>query len=704
MKIIKIKSITFYNPENHYAIIKDEDDYSYQGNLYYPYKGQKIEVKTEIMQTMYGEQEKILMVKYFIPENKNQLIKLLSSGMISRIGDKTAEKVTNYAIIENNVENINSFFLNNEKAIEHFPINIQLKKSINHYVKFYYGFINSNTILSGKGFSQESIIKINELYGIDSLNIIEKNPYQLYKKIPLLSFLFLDKVAHSYQLSKTSVERILAGTYACIEEYCEENKSSGIVFEQLHQIGFKFLDIDEGTYYATLNHLLNDKNLCEITIDESLFISTPQIYYTELSIARNIKRLNFTSTKIKKTKNVPDFLSNEQNNSIDILLNNKLAILTGMPGSGKTTIIQYAVQSFLEQYPDKVVVVGTPTGKAAQRVKETNANLQVSTNHKLLGFLPNGEFIFNEKNKLKIDLLIVDETSMIDMYMFSNILKALPTHAKLWIIGDSNQLSSIQLGNILIDLIDSKIIAHTHLNKVFRQNEGSEILYNAIRVIDKKPIEPTIKEKNRDFYFFEEDNEMKIASSTIELFFKIKNNKNYHFNELQILCPQKTTLCGIDSLNSAIQKQLFNEEIHLKWKNKLFFKGDKVIQTINDYDRNIFNGDIGYIKDFSISNYQLIVYCNGQEIIYEKSQIEQLELAYAISVHKFQGSECKAVIIPISKMFSKMLTPKLIYTAMTRAKQLLVLNGNLSLFNECVLHNKDIERKTFLKYFIDENI
>ena len=184
------------------------------------------------------------------------------------------------------------------------------------------------------------------------------------------------------------------------------------------------------------------------------------------------------------------------------------------------------------------------------------------------------------------------------------------------------------------------------------------------------------------------------------LFFKVKNNKSYNFNQLQILCPQKTTFCGVDYLNHQIQLIINQNRQSIKWKDKSFFQNDKVIQTINDYERNVFNGDIGFIKSFSLPNNQLIVEINGIEVIYEKSQIYELDLAYAISIHKFQGSECKAVIMPISPKFIKMMTPKLLYTGKPRAKELLILNGDLNIFNHCIENNKDIDRKTLLKHFL----
>ena len=481
MNLISIKTITFYNPENHFTIIKDEKDIYYQGCIFYPYKNQKIEVKTEPIKTAYGEQKKIVFVKYVQPNKQDELIGLLSSGLIPKIGEKTAQKII-YSIID-----YEEFWKNPEKDINQVTINDKLKKSLLNNIVFYKNFIALHEQFSLKGFTQDSIIKINEIFKEKALFILQNNPYQFYKKIPLLTFQFLDKVAESFDLSKHSKERILAGTYACIDEHCEENKCSGIEFNKLHKIGFQFLNIDDGIYYSTLNHLIDDKELCEITINDKLFIATPQIYYTELGIANTLKKIkNGNIIKNPFLSELPNFLSEHQKKSIEILLNNKVAILTGMPGSGKTTIIQYAIELYKKQNPDKIVYIGTPTGKASQRVKETNPNLNVSTNHRLLGFLPNGSFIFNEKNLLEVDLLVLDETSMVDMFMFYSLLKALPNRTQLWLIGDSNQLPSIQLGDVLLDLITSNYFAYHHLHEVFRQNENSKILKNAKKQLKKK--------------------------------------------------------------------------------------------------------------------------------------------------------------------------------------------------------------------------
>jgi exodeoxyribonuclease V alpha subunit len=692
MAIISIKSITFYNPENHYAIIKDYNDDYYQGNIFYPYKEQKLEVQSEFIMTAYGKQQKITFVKYFAPKTSVELVNLLTSGLIPKVGQKTALKIT---------ENIIADTFLDELELQHININQNLKSSLKNKLMFYKNFIVSNLKFTEKGFQQDSIIKITELFGEKALSILETNPYIFYKKIPLLTFGFIDKVAESYQLSRHSKERILAGTFSCIEDYCNENKCSGIEFNNLCKTAGSFLEIDDGIYYATLNHLLDEKELCEITIDNQNLISTPQIYYTELGIANQIKRLkNGSVDKNKFIATLPDFLSDNQVQAIEDLLNNKVSILTGMPGSGKTTIIQYVIKLFEKQYPEKIVYIGTPTGKSAQRVRETDAKLNVSTNHKLLGFLPDGSFLHNENNKLKVDLVILDETSMVDIFMFHSLLKAIPNNAQVLIIGDPNQLPSIQLGNVLLDLIESKVIIHKHLHEVFRQKENSNILNSAMKVINKEIIKQPENNKDQDFYFFNKTIEKDIAKVTIDLFFKIKQNKQYALRDLQILCPQKTSLCGVDYLNNEIQSILFQDKKSIKWKDKEFFEGDKVIQNINDYDRNIFNGDIGFIKSFSTTNYQIIIDCDGSEVIYEKSQIEQLELAYAITIHKFQGSECKGIIMPITKSFSRMLTPKLIYTGMTRAKELLVLSGDLNIFNHSIKYNEDIERKTFLQFFL----
>lgn len=694
MNFIKIKNITFHSSENNFVIFKDENDLIYQGQIFHPYLGQTLEVKSEIIKTNYGDQHKILFVKYFPPQSQNELINLLSCGLVSKIGIKTAQKiVSNF--------NVEDFFKNPKNY--NIKVNSKLKKLLEDNLLLYKNFIFSQELFLSNGFSQDSIIKINELFQDKSSEILKNNPYQFYKKIPSLTFKFLDAIAQKNGLSTYSKDRLISGTYACIDEFCELEKCSGIKFDNLHELGYKFLEIDDAIYYSSINKFLDEDLLCEVEIDKVLLVSTPQIYYTELSIANNLKRLSKTKIifNITDTSSIlPEFLSIEQKKSINILLNNKIAILTGIPGSGKTTIIKYAIDLYQKQNFDKKVYISTPTGKAAQRVRETNVISNVSTNHKLLGFLPNGEFVFNENNKLKLDLLVLDEASMIDMFMFNSLLKALPENAQIWIIGDSNQLASIQLGNVLQDLIDSNTIKYTNLTEAFRQEKNSQILKNAIKVINKELLILPSNKKDQDFYFFNKTNEKEIAQSTIDLFFKVKNNKSYNFNQLQILCPQKTTLCGVDYLNSQIQLTLNKGGQSIKWKDKEFFKNDKVIQTINDYDRNVFNGDIGFIKDFSVNNNQLVVEINGTDIIYEKSQIYELDLAYAISIHKFQGSECNAVIMPVSSKFMRMMTPKLLYTGMTRAKELLILNGDLNVLNHCIENNKDIDRKTLLKHFL----
>ena len=695
MNLITIKNITFYNVENHFVIFKDEEDKFFQGNLFYPYRGQKLKVKTDIIQTTYGEQQKLKTVDYILPTSQDELVSFLASGLFPKIGAKTALKIAQET-------NCTQLFENHATAVSSLAIKKTIQHTLSKYLSLYIAFTKANLVFTQRGFNQEQIIAISLLYKENAVTTLESNPYDFYKKIPKVTFEFLDSVAKHYNLSLYSKERLLAGTLACLEEYFEKNKCSGMEFNLLQSIATKFLDIEDGIYFATLNHLINDKELCEITINDVLLISTPQVYYTELGISNNLKRLNtLTDIKINNDfKSLPPFLSEKQIQSIESLLKHKVSVLTGMPGSGKTTIINYAISEYKKIKPDAKVYIGTPTGKAAQRVKETNSSLNVSTNHKMLGFLPDGTFIFNKENKLDYDLLILDETSMVDMFMFLNILKTLKSETRLWIIGDTNQLASIGLGNVLMDIINSKKINHVHLSEVFRQNKDSHILKHAIEVINKEPQFKFSYPNIEDFYCFDRKQDKEISQSTIDLFFNISKKRNLGLEDLQILCPQRSSMCGIDFLNSEIQSKIHHGKNAIKWKDKHFYLGDKVIQTVNDYDRDVFNGDIGFIKFFDLKNFTVIASFNNVEVTYERVEIDQLELAYAISIHKFQGSECKSVLIPISRSFMKMLTPKLMYTAMTRAKELLVLNGDLDILNYALEFNEDKIRQTFLTHFL----
>lgn len=698
MDLITIKNITFYNVENHFVIFKDNNDNFFQGNLFYPYRGQNLKVKADLIQTTYGEQFKLKTVDYILPDNQTELASFLSSGLFPKIGVKTALKISQEITCE-------ELFTNYTSAISGLSVKKNLQHTLAKYLSLYIAFTKANLKFTERGFNQEQIIAISLLYKENAITILESNPYDFYKKIPKTSFEFLDIVAKFYNLNLHSKERILAGTMACLEDYFEVNKCSGMEFNLLQKEAIKFLQVAEDIYFVTLNHLLNDQDLCEITINDVLLISTPQVYYTELGISNNLKRLNTQST-IKIQNNLatlPKFLSEQQVKTIRSLLCNKVCVLTGMPGSGKTTIINYAISEYKKTNLRGKVYIGTPTGKAAQRVKETNSNLNVSTNHKMLGFLPDGTFVFNKENKLDYDLLILDESSMLDMFMFFNILKALKDDAKLWIIGDTNQLASIGLGDILMDIIDSKVIKHVHLSEVFRQAKGSHILEHAIEVINKQPQFKLVDPSIDDFYCFDKKEDKEISQSTIDLFFSISKKRNLKLEELQILCPQRSSICGIDFLNSEIQSKIHKGKEFIKWKDKSFYIDDKVIQTVNDYDRDVFNGDIGIIKYFDAKNFNLIVVFNNNEVVYEKAEIDQLELAYAISIHKFQGSECKSILMPISRSFMKMLTPKILYTGMTRAKDLLVLNGNLDILNHALEFNEDKIRETFLSYFLTCN-
>lgn len=708
-QIISISKILFFSEENFYCVFEGIDNNIkkiYLGFVYYPFVNMNLRISTENIISTYGSQEKIIYLEYLTINNVEAFKNFLQTSYFPKIG----KKISNKFCLDFNIRN--ALDLQNIHKIN--TSNKSYQTIINNYIKYEeFLYIYKNFYLLG--FNQEQILECQKKFGNESIQYLNNNIYFFYKKISKLSFGILDKIGLKKGFNNFSIERLKAGTIACIEEYQEKTKNSFIEYNELVKLAIDFLNIPEDIYFISLSHLIEDKKISELIVENNNlsynYISQPTVYNIEKSIFNNLCKINLINKYKLNNSDLPFFLSNTQKNGILNLFNNQLSFITGMPGTGKTTIIQYGIELFLKNNIGTKIKIGTPTGKAAKRVKESISseyltqsefNIEISTNHRLLKYLPhNQSFFYNEDNKLDIDLLILDESSMLDIYMFYQILKSLPSTCYLWIIGDINQLPSIQLGNILEDCITSKKFNHIHLNEVFRQNENSLILKNAQLLLNNEDLIIPQNEYNQDFYFFNILKDKDTSKKTIDLFFQISQFKKYSLEDIQILSPQKSGFCGTDYLNYNIQKIIHTNTKNksIKWKDKEFFIGDKVIQTVNDYDRNIFNGDIFYIEKFE--DFKIYLKNSDGSFIAEKQEIDELELAYALTVHKYQGSEVKSVILPISDSFYH-LNKSIIYTGMTRAKDLMTFVGNLSYFNKT--KNKEIEkRNTFLNQFLNAN-
>jgi exodeoxyribonuclease V alpha subunit len=431
-------------------------------------------------------------------------------------------------------------------------------------------------------------------------------------------------------------------------------------------------------------------------------VASAKNYYIEKNIALFLHKITESQMEPDKKDIDPDLiqkklnieLSAEQKTAVNSALKNNLTIITGGPGTGKTTIIRAIIEAFQERGVQ--VLIGAPTGRAAKRIEETS-HYPASTIHRMLKVNPETrDFYHNEQNPLQVDAIIIDEFSMVDSYLFYSLLRAVPTRTKLIIMGDKDQLPSVGPGNILRDLIKSDYFNTIYLNRNFRQTENSLIIENAYRINTGESLILERYKENLDFVFIPIKHEQQALQKVKGIIDFFKDQYNPNSNEMQILIPMYRGVAGIDNINLAIQTQ-FNPEAELIKREKWTFKRlDKVMQLKNNYDKEIFNGEMGIISDFTQQKQKMIVDYDGFHVEYDKDDIDELTLAYAISVHKSQGSEYDIIILILLPSHSIMLNREIFYTAVTRAKKKIFLLSDPATVQRAISNSSPHLRRTLL--------
>ena len=555
--------------------------------------------------------------------------------------------------------------------------------------------------LTKMGFSVNESIKIVKDYSLNLEDILKNNLYILTN---IIDFDKVDSVYIKYNdiNSDLRIENVITHS---IKEVCYKTGNTLVSLEEVYLEVLKYFNND----FKTQSFNLYIKNLIEqykiYEFDGYLMLN--YFYDTELYIAERINLYNRIKTgesNIKLNKYIKKFesknnikLNDNQKNAVVNSIINNFFIITGGPGTGKTTIIK----AIVDYYKDKnSIALLAPTGRSAKRMA-SSVGISASTIHKFLKWdKESSTFGLNEFNKSKAKIVIVDESSMIDIFLFSSLLKSLNDTVKLILVGDANQLPSIGPGNILYDLLSDEKINKEYLSYIYRTDEKSYINVLAEQIKNKEKIEYS-KDYN-DFKFIETE-DVNIINNLKFICEKIKE-KNISLDEFQVLVPMYKGNVGIDNINRTLQ-DVFNpnnndlEEI--VYSNTIFRENDKVIQLINDVDNNVFNGDIGYIeKVFTYPKKSIIVNFSGNKVTYESENFDKITLAYAMSIHKSQGSEYDNVVVVIANSHKRMFYNKLIYTAITRAKKNLIVLGKLNNFNYSITSNYSLKRITYLKQLL----
>jgi len=718
-----VERITFYNPENGYTVLRLRPEVrgrqhlpglsfdgliTVVGNLPELTPGEHLRIQgVWDNHPKHGKQFKSEVCEQVLPSTVAGMESYLGSGMVKGIGPKLAERIvghfreTTFEIIENKPERLLEVPGIGQDRTGKIIAAWQEQKQVKEIMLF----------LHSHGVSTNLAVKIYKTYGDTALQIVQENPYQLERDIFGVGFKTADRIAQALGLAPEHPSRIEAGIVFALNEMVND----GHVYaprEMLVERSTELLGVSADLIPAGLDRLANDERIRPEMIPNpksknkaegqsmAVIYLTP-LYFGEKGVAERVKALVGSSTSFKDGNQLtfPDEeLSEEQRSAIQMALAHPVSILTGGPGTGKTTCLKALIAILDAQ--GKSYALASPTGRAAKRLSEATGS-PASTIHRLLEFSPVDGFKRDDTNPLDVDFLVVDEASMLDILLTNHLLKAVQLGAHVLFVGDVDQLPSVGAGDVLRDLIRSEVAPVTRLTTIFRQAAGSQIITNAHRINRGQP--PVFAKDSGDFYLFPADDAGSAADWVIDVVTeRIPQKFNFDaLSDIQVLSPIYRGPAGVMILNERLQEKLnpaANNKSERRLYGTLFRVGDKVMQTRNNYDKDVYNGDIGFIRNIDIIEQTLGVDFDGRLAQYEWSEADELTLAYAVSVHKAQGSEFPVVVMAVVTQYYMMLQRNLLYTAITRSRDLCVLTGSRRAIGIAVHNNKVAQRFTALEW------
>ena len=732
-----IEEIIFRNEENGYTVAviscssdKVEEYITITGKLADVKIGQELRLQGEYVNTKYGEQFNFFEAEVTFPSTLSGIKKYLSSGLIRGVGVVTAEMIVNafkkdtLDIIEYAPERLAEVRgISKKKAL-------QISEAFNAIKKMQ----NSVMFLQKYNITTNMAIKIYNVYADKTIETLKLNPYKLVEDVDGIGFLTADRIASSMGIAGDSAFRIRAGLLHVMNEACDKNGNTFLYKDLLLDNTSNLLELDLNTYMDKFEEAIDllgfDKILTIFRNSQGLVvIMLTKMYFTESAVAQKLAMLNVSASELNK--DVSDEIKNFENlnnikfdaqqiNAIQNAIKQGVTVITGGPGTGKTTIVK-CILTILEGFGQKVMLLA-PTGRASKRLSESTGR-EAKTIHRGLEINFKGDgrsFVYNETNPLNVDAVIVDEVSMVDVVLMNYLLKALPRDCKLILVGDKDQLPSVGAGNVLGDVLASGLISISYLTKIFRQDEKSLIISNAHLI--NQGIMPIIDNSSNDFFFEQKSDAEDIKKTIVDMVTKrLPKFTKQEPCKIQVLAPLKAGPSGVENINKDLQERInppsrYSQEIVIG--KTVFREGDKVMQTSNNYDlvwkkktsdhyveegSGVFNGDIGFIKEINVGSGETVVmFDDGRECIYPRTELSELSLAYAVTIHKSQGSEFDVVVIPVIAGPSIILTRNLIYTAVTRAKKMVVLVGDRKNLRRMVANSYTVQRFTMLKKFLLE--
>jgi len=731
-----VEKILFCNSENGFTILnlsltsRLKESVVVKGYLSAVKPGEQLQLLGQwIMHPKFGKQFEVKEYTVQMPTTSIGLKKYLASGLIKGIGPVYAEKLVDHfgetilTVIDEYPERLQEIPGIGPMRVKTIIAAWKDQKAISHIMVF----------LQEKNISPAYAIKIYKRYGNDSISVIIENPYRLADDIWGIGFKLADQIAQNMGYALDSVKRIKSGILYHLAAICQQ----GHLYQEVEILKTEVLTLLElgqqakSNLKVAMHNLYNDQKISLVSHQEVHFIALTRYYFSEKGVALKIKKLlelppekkfdidslytamrassqhttsDSSSSTNKQTINEIE-LNEDQQRGILTCLQNKITIITGGPGTGKTTLIK-TLLTILDDN-NQTYKLAAPTGRAAKRIQEGTGRY-AETLHRLLEFdVSTMGFAKNEQNSIKTDFLIIDEASMIDIFLAYALLKATPFNAHLVLIGDIHQLPSVGAGNFLSDIIASTIIPCIHLSVIFRQAQNSLIIINA-HAINRGEF-PVFNQEGsaKDFIYIKEELPENLPAHLSAIIRKKLPALHIKPEEAIVLAPMNRGAAGTVKINYDLQ-QILNPENGDS--NQIFSRGvafkinDRVMQIRNNYDKHVFNGDIGTISDINKQDQLLTITYPDKEVEYDFHELDELTLAYAISIHKSQGSEYKAVIIPLFMQHFMLLQRNLLYTAVTRAKKLCILIGQPKAIAMCVKNNKGLVRTTFLKEYLTSNL
>ncbi|MBL7175228.1 MAG: ATP-dependent RecD-like DNA helicase [Desulfobacteraceae bacterium] len=713
----QIERITYTNDDNGFTIAKvkvygHRDLVTVVGTLMAPTPGEILKMRGEwANHPKYGEQFKVVHYRSMVPASVYGIQKYLSSGLIKGIGPIMAKRIVKkfgkgtLDIIESEIEKLAKVAGIGPKRIGMIKKAWAEQKEIREVMIF----------LQTHGVSSGYATKIFKQYGSRSIAVVKENPYRLATDIFGIGFVTADQIAEKLGFAKDSELRAEAGILYVLNQLSEE----GHVYypyelliekcQEILQVGREVVVNAFGSITLEKRIVIEDLNQdIEEFKENNKAVYLSKFFVSETSIASLMKTLIGAPKSIRKIdsdkaiewvqRQLSITLAKNQVEAIRCAVENKVMIITGGPGTGKTTIIN-AILKIFSRLGVKVLLAA-PTGRAAKRMNETTGH-EAKTIHRLLEYsIQKGGFQKNEEKPLDCHLLILDEASMIDTILLYHLLKAIPPEATFILVGDVNQLPSVGAGNVLKDIIASSAVPVVELNEIFRQAKESLIIVNAHKINNGIVPSLGLPEPKDDFYFIEQEDPEKVLSIILEL---TKERIPMRFrldpvDDIQVLTPMHKGTVGAGNLNVELQQALNPGEDGLVRGNRNFRVNDKVMQIKNNYDKDVFNGDIGRITSIDQENHEVNISFDGRGVPYDHTDLDEIVLAYAVSVHKSQGSEYPAVIVPILTQHYVLLQRNLIYTAVTRGRRLVVIVGTRKAMSIGIGNDKTEKRYTYLRY------